>query len=273
MKLHPTLPAANRRGFTLIELLVVIAIIAILAAILFPVFAQAREKARAISCASNLKQLGLGLIQYSQDYDEQLPPAWIGYPEVGFPGTARWMDVIQPYVKNTQVYTCPDSATKYVPVPTNKIVNSIDPATGIRYGNENGGYSMNVTYFSDDPNAHPPTPVPDQPGNHQRSLANIPDPAGTAYIFDFKNNPDSWQCVWQAGVGGWWPQPAIDNNANPPSLGTGGWLVALHQRRLNVEFCDGHVKSVDLGYLTQPSRIIENGVPDYCHFTIEDDCK
>src|SRR5271156_4161409 len=107
----------SRSAFTLIELLVVIAIIAILAAILFPVFAQAREKARATSCLSNLKQQGLGLYMYCQDYDEQLPPAWLGFPQVGFPGISRWMDVVQPYVKNIQIFSCPDTNTKYVPVP------------------------------------------------------------------------------------------------------------------------------------------------------------
>src|ERR1700728_718732 len=99
-------PLRKCKAFTLIELLVVIAIIALLAAILFPVFAQAREKARATACLSNLKQMGLGLIMYTQDYDEEMPPAWIGFnatnpaASVGFPGTARWMDVEQPYVKN-----------------------------------------------------------------------------------------------------------------------------------------------------------------------------
>src|SRR4051812_7063349 len=148
----------RRVGFTLIELLVVIAIIAILAAILFPVFAQAREKARAISCISNTKQIGLGLMMYSQDYDEQLVPAWIGYPTVGFPGNARWMDVVQPYIKNTDIFSCPDTKTRYAQVPNGSVVNSVDPKTGQTYYTENGGYALNTSYFND-PNAHPPTPI------------------------------------------------------------------------------------------------------------------
>ena len=261
-------------GFTLIELLVVIAIIAILAAILFPVFAQVREKARATSCLSNLKQIGLGLIQYSQDVDEQLPPAWIGYDtdpakSVGFPGKARWMDVVQPYVKSTQIFTCPDSNTKYVPVPANKIVNDIDPATGKAYVEENGGYAMNVTYFADD-NANPPTPVPDVPAKASRGLASLPDPAATAYVFDFKNGWGSFQCVW-GGISTGWVQPTIDTNAKPRTLGVGGWLVELHQNRLNTLFCDGHAKAVNLDYLTQKTKTGPT-TGGYCHFTIEDDC-
>jgi prepilin-type N-terminal cleavage/methylation domain-containing protein len=98
---------SGRRGFTLIELLVVIAIIAILAAILFPVFAQAREKARAISCLSNQKQLGLALLQYTQDNDEMFPgskinPNW-------FAGIG-WGGAIYPYVKSVGVYHCPDDS-------------------------------------------------------------------------------------------------------------------------------------------------------------------
>ncbi len=108
-------------GFTLIELLVVIAIIAILAAILFPVFAKAREKARQITCTSNEKQLGLGIIQYVQDNDETypcgtistatgggVPTPGVGTPGAGYGGGAGWAGEIYPYVKSTGVYTCPD---------------------------------------------------------------------------------------------------------------------------------------------------------------------
>jgi len=98
-------------GFTLIELLVVIAIIAILAAILFPVFAKVREKARQTSCTSNEKQLGLAFLQYGQDYDEMLP---VGRPSDGSDGNWRtrgWANKIYPYVKSTGLYKCPDDPT------------------------------------------------------------------------------------------------------------------------------------------------------------------
>jgi len=101
----------KQSGFTLIELLVVIAIIAILAAILFPVFAAAREKARQTSCASNLKQIGLALIQYYQDYDEAMVPAVTGTTAGGGTTSATsylWTDAIFPYVKSTGIYMCPD---------------------------------------------------------------------------------------------------------------------------------------------------------------------
>lgn len=91
------------QGFTLIELLVVIAIIAILAAILFPVFAKAREKARTASCQSNLKQIALSASMYAQDYDEHQLRAWSYDPT----GWAMWYNMISPYVKNTQIFECP----------------------------------------------------------------------------------------------------------------------------------------------------------------------
>jgi prepilin-type N-terminal cleavage/methylation domain-containing protein/prepilin-type processing-associated H-X9-DG protein len=108
----------RRKAFTLIELLVVIAIIAILAAILFPVFAQARAKARQTSCLSNVKQLTLGMVMYCQDYDEKFPEwhwdaafvggnGWDGSRPND--GTTIWWNAIYPYVKNSQVYSCPDT--------------------------------------------------------------------------------------------------------------------------------------------------------------------
>jgi prepilin-type N-terminal cleavage/methylation domain-containing protein/prepilin-type processing-associated H-X9-DG protein len=99
--------AAPENGFTLIELLVVIAIIAILAAILFPVFAKAREKARQTSCASNLKQLGLAIMQYTQDADESFPPGMVN----GQPNGQGWAGELYSYVKSTGVFACPSDPT------------------------------------------------------------------------------------------------------------------------------------------------------------------
>ncbi|MBM3500762.1 MAG: DUF1559 domain-containing protein [Armatimonadetes bacterium] len=94
----------QRRGFTLIELLVVIAIIAILAAILFPVFARAREKARQTSCLSNVKQIMLGILMYAQDFDEKFPGSWANG------SSGLWSGRINPYVKNTQLFDCPSGS-------------------------------------------------------------------------------------------------------------------------------------------------------------------
>ena len=121
-----------RKGFTLIELLVVIAIIAILAAILFPVFARAREKARQTSCLSNLKQMGLGVLMYSQDYDEIYP--------FGLSGGQFWHDAIFPYTRNRQILRCPDRAERYIGYGMNWLAAGVtegtffDPATKIVIG-------------------------------------------------------------------------------------------------------------------------------------------
>lgn len=101
---------SQRNGFTLIELLVVIAIIAILAAILFPVFAQARDKARGTACLSNMKQAALAITMYQQDYDETIP---LGNQEVVgevYNYDMSWINAVQPYVKNLQMFVCPNGA-------------------------------------------------------------------------------------------------------------------------------------------------------------------
>lgn len=104
-----------KKGFTLIELLVVIAIIAILAAILFPVFARARENARKSSCQNNLKQLALGFKQYINDFDERFPLVAVvntASPNTTYAPPYGWADALQPYIRNTQVYQCPSDAAE-----------------------------------------------------------------------------------------------------------------------------------------------------------------
>ena len=108
----------KRTGFTLIELLVVIAIIAILAAILFPVFARARENARRASCQSNLKQIGLGFMQYTQDYDEKYPEIYVADP------LTSWNYMVQPYVKSNQLFDCP-SATGIAPYDGRRFIETL----------------------------------------------------------------------------------------------------------------------------------------------------
>lgn len=128
----------KRSGFTLIELLVVIAIIAILAAILFPVFAQAREKARQASCVSNEKQMGAALTMYRQDNDETWPPAYYyGDPNatgnLDASGIYQWSGFCQPYIKNRGIFVCPSDKIAGMP-PTNFIVATNNDGAGIPAG-------------------------------------------------------------------------------------------------------------------------------------------
>lgn len=141
----------KRHAFTLIELLVVIAIIAILAAILFPVFARARENARRASCQSNLKQIGLGLMQYIQDYDEKTPSRLNDNPNPPG-GYYSWRVMIFPYTKSTELFRCPSN-------PYNKNTASYEtnvlgyPTNNISYsGNANAGdYGGSAGFIGNNP--------------------------------------------------------------------------------------------------------------------------
>jgi len=125
----------QKRGFTLIELLVVIAIIAILASILFPVFARARENARRASCQSNLKQIALGVFQYTQDYDEKYPKVIVNGGTGSPPATTTsdpsnpygWADALQPYLKSTQIFQCPSDSGAPVAATSGAFNGLIDP--------------------------------------------------------------------------------------------------------------------------------------------------
>ncbi len=135
---------SKRSGFTLIELLVVIAIIAILAAILFPVFAKAREKARQTSCLSQTKQLGLAFIQYYQDYDEKLPAGTQNTPGGAFldkPGVG-WAGQIYSQVKSANIYKCPDDSTATIAA-----TGTVPAQVPVSYGfNSNAAGQTQATY-------------------------------------------------------------------------------------------------------------------------------
>ncbi len=193
-----------RRAFTLIELLVVIAIIAILAAILFPVFARAREKARAISCLSNLKQIGLASMMYAQDYDEMYIPH-CHRPIMTQPPTYYWFELIQPYVMNKQVLWCPSWRPP--------------PGTAPRYM---GGYGHICSGFTADPSNPNWTGVP-----WYGSLAQVQQPAG---LIQFGETTQLFCRVC--------PRYHTQQPAGPPPH----HVAERHNEGANYVFFDGHAK-------------------------------
>ena len=222
----------TKQGFTLIELLIVIAIIAILAAILFPAFARARENARRASCQSNLKQIGLGLMQYVQDYDETMPFA------AGLPGVGHdWTVDVQPYVKSTEIFNCPsggrdrngNTLAKY-PAASGYGINVGNGAAYLGYGNP-GPTSRHGDFFGWQPNLI--TVV---------KSSQIQAPTKTVWVAD-------------GGGGraqGFWDHAVYDagDPANPlsiPWFGDRGqpdsFWPASHLNTGNVLYCDGHVKA------------------------------
>jgi prepilin-type N-terminal cleavage/methylation domain-containing protein/prepilin-type processing-associated H-X9-DG protein len=197
----------QRRAFTLIELLVVIAIIAILAAILFPVFAQAREKARQTACLSNLKQISTALIMYQSDYDSQYPPSQLGTGA----NLVSWPTMIQPYIKNQDVFVCsstfPGTAaadTTYL-IATAKVYAG-QTKTGVSFGTLTAGDGTIATPFLVNRLSYGRNLIPDtvaawstpnfKTATNSKSgfvttgttvsvvESQIEDPAGTIHIFD-----------------------------------------------------------------------------------------
>ncbi|MEO7717400.1 MAG: DUF1559 domain-containing protein [Capsulimonas sp.] len=239
-------------GFTLIELLVVIAIIAILAAILFPVFAKAREKARQISCSSNMRQIGLGMVQYAQDNDEISVGGWIR-PTGG--NAAHYGQILQPYIKSTQVFRCPDDSAS----PNAISFSGDDPGLGKAFHNS---YALNydAMQFGDE--------------QHGLPLASFNAPAGTVVIVDkgqkasnvapFTTVPadtNKDNCLFFADpVGATTTQVSKANEVGPNNDGNWCAPLARHTEFVNVVFMDGHVKATRLsGFYYGGSTFLDPG--------------
>jgi len=263
----------QKRAFTLIELLVVIAIIAILAAILFPVFAKVREKARQTACLSNLKQIGLAAMQYNQDNDEKyIPPYMDQWPNTTANSVDRlwWDDLLQPYIKNRQVAICPDR--EFVLDPD---LDGVDPANlwGVQGANKVKfmSYAVNdLNYFGtyggsvgdaenawndgnhygfQDPNMRTDCVTPQSPRGFQAGcgvpVAQIATPADTVWLMDaqFAEIYADWTTDW-----------------NRQSWFTGEHNFDLHSGGFNNLFADGHAKWRHVG------------TTKLCDLTIQDDC-
>jgi prepilin-type N-terminal cleavage/methylation domain-containing protein/prepilin-type processing-associated H-X9-DG protein len=236
MNILPSMPLSGkaRSGFTLIELLVVIAIIAILASILFPVFGRARENARRSSCQSNLKQIGLGIMQYSQDYDEKMISGRMSL--VGPPKSPAadnkgggWQYMLQPYVKSYQVFVCPSNTRNIAPM-----LDHQDPPVA-------GPIKARVSY------AAPIEVSPNGAAFGDRdtvgpSLSDFPSVAQTIMVVDSNAENTDFRLTGTFWMG-----------SSAGGSGTGNpALFAGHMGTMNCLFVDGHVKAM------KPSQTVPN---------------
>ena len=190
-----------KRGFTLIELLVVIAIIAILAAILFPVFARAREKARQTSCLSNLKQIGLSLLMYTQDYDEVLPPSGqYVTPDILFdPNVGRmyWFLLVYPYVNNANVFSCPSDSSKLIR-SGGATTTHPDWPDGVNYT-----YNLRAHQVALGDVVHPPAFLLVVDGSNNYFRLRRYDENTTNYVWALTRHNDGWNGTFADGHAKW----------------------------------------------------------------------
>ena len=263
----------KRKGFTLIELLVVIAIIAILAAILFPVFAKVREKARQTSCASNMKQLGLGFMQYVEDNNEVFPNS-INYG-------SGWAGHIYPYVTSTGVFACPDDSdprtgtggngqpfNAAIDHPVSYVWNSYIAANGpvgsTAYGQYPPGFqlamarqpSSTVLLYEGDAGAN---------GSGAKEAANNwfnPADGGLDMnsLSSYGNLADYQTPIETARH---MPGSAVGAGTGPANLNSSTASLGVAQGfvdgRNNYVFGDGHVKFVDWAQVSTPDKVLTNG--------------
>lgn len=242
------------KGFTLIELLVVIAIIAILAAILFPVFAQAREKARAASCLSNTKQVSLSLMMYTQDYDERYVLNNQGFWQSDAKGSYlnTWIELLAPYIKNVQVWVCPDA--------------SASSGLYTSYGRTASGYILNQVYWAD---ANLGQLFEHSINGAPAIIASVDAPATTVFAADggacptttyngTTMNGTQWDPEQLVNDGGIYVQPTATPYPVIRCVYQGA-IIGRHNGGANVSWMDGHSKFMridSLGKVNSAGQLI-----------------
>jgi prepilin-type N-terminal cleavage/methylation domain-containing protein/prepilin-type processing-associated H-X9-DG protein len=231
----------GRRAFTLIELLVVIAIIAILTAILFPVFAQAREKARQTSCLSNVKQLGLAYMMYLQDYDERFPPhVTERTAPAGTPDTAEarapysYKTKLEPYIKAKNLFKCPSAPSWPDPAPGKWFTTD--------YGNNHNeanlpGASQQAFYAT-------PTDDTTNTGGSDFGFNETTSVASITYPAQFIVIGDAARASGVPSRGGMYPQPWVFDDSSLPDSKQQARFKPRHNNGGNIAYGDGHAKWV-----------------------------
>ncbi|MBD3173747.1 MAG: prepilin-type N-terminal cleavage/methylation domain-containing protein [Armatimonadia bacterium] len=225
-----------RRGFTLIELLVVMAIISILASMLFPVYAKAREKARQTSCLSNTKQVGTAWMMYTMDYDERLLPIRAGQTtnQFGQFGDIWWAEILMPYVKNTQIYKCPSAPLTQFYGYEQPSPYSPPDAYNCEGGIGLNWYPADVMYV-----ANPGLGIPPFLG-YSSTLGSIDRSADKAVLMETNVQPVSGPNE------NWYMSPPITHQIWMQSILSGGgpFGIERHNGMMNVLFADSHAKAM-----------------------------